>query len=129
MIVVDSSIWIEQIRRPGSRMAQRLKAIDNPEDIIIGDLILLEVLQGARDDQHAARIERELRRFAIEPVLNEQIAIRSAQNYRKLRDRGVTVRKTVDLIIATFCVERDHSLLHDDRDFDLMAPHIGLMVL
>jgi len=58
MIVVDSSIWIEQIRRPGSRMAQRLKAIDNPEDIIIGDLILLEVLQGARDDQHAARIER-----------------------------------------------------------------------
>jgi predicted nucleic acid-binding protein len=96
---------------------------------LVGDLVLLEVLQGARNDRHAAQIERELRVFKIERMLDDGIAVKAAANYRALRDRGITVRKTIDLIIATFCVERGHSLLHDDRDFDPVAAHLGLRVV
>ena len=95
----------------------------------MGDLVLLEVLQGARDEQHAMRIEMDLREFRIERMLDEELAVRAAGHYRALRDRGVTVRKTVDLIIGTFCLERGHVLLHDDRDFNSMAMHLGLRVI
>ena len=130
MIVVDSSVWIGQLRRSGSHKVDRLKNIRNPTTtILVGDLVLLEVLQGARDDRHAQDVERELRVFRIERMLNDDVAVKAARNYRMLRGRGITVHKTVDLIIATFCVERGHSLLHDDRDFDVMAPHLGLNVV
>jgi predicted nucleic acid-binding protein len=91
--------------------------------------VLLEVLQGARDDRHAQDVETELRVFRIERMLNDDVAVKAARNYRMLRGRGITVHKTVDLIIATFCVERGHSLLHDHRDFDVMAPHLGLNIV
>jgi predicted nucleic acid-binding protein len=130
MIVVDSSVWIGQLRGAESRAVDKLKSIRNPATtIIVGELVLLKVLQGARDDLHAARIESDLRVFKIERMLDERVAIGAASNYRMLRSRGVTVRTTIDLIIATFCVERGHSLLHDDRDFDAMAGHLGLTVL
>jgi len=130
MIVVDSSIWIGQLRRSRSDKIETLARIRNPAtSILVGDLVLLEVLQGARNDRHAAEIERELRVFRIERMLDDGIAVKAAANYRALRDRGITVRKTIDLIIATFCVERGHSLLHDDRDFDPVAAHLGLRVV
>jgi len=130
MIVVDSSVWIGQLRRSGSHKVDRLKNIRNPTTtILVGDLVLLEVLQGARDDRHAQDVERELRVFRIERMLNDDVAVKAARNYRMLRGRGITVHKTVDLIIATFCVERGHSLLHDDRDFDVMAPHLALNIV
>jgi predicted nucleic acid-binding protein len=130
MIVVDSSIWIGQLRRSRSDKIETLARIRNPAtSILLGDLVLLEVLQGARNDRHAAEIERELRVFRIERMLDDGIAVKAAENDRALRDRGITVRKTIDLIIATFCVERGHSLLHDDRGFDPVAAHLGLRVV
>ena len=130
MIVVDSSIWIGQLRRSRSDKIEMLESIRSPAtSILVGDLVLLEVLQGARNEGHAAQIERELRVFRIERMLDDGIAVKAAANYRALRDRGITVRRTIDLIIATFCVERGHSLLHDDRDFDPLAAHLGLRLV
>jgi predicted nucleic acid-binding protein len=99
------------------------------EPILVGDLILLEVLRGARDERHAALLERDLRRFPIQPLLTEAIALRAARHYRQLRSRGITVRKTVDLIIGTFCILHGHRLLHADRDFEPMREHLGLLVV
>jgi predicted nucleic acid-binding protein len=129
MIVVDSSVWIGQFRGADTRATKQLNATIDEDDIVVGDLVLLEVLQGARDDLHAARLDQKLRKFTVERMLDDSIAVKAARNYRLLRARGITVRKTVDLIIATFCVERGHSLLHDDRDFDGFAAHLGLAVV
>ncbi len=126
MIVVDSSVWIANLRNTDTEAVRRLRAFDDDDLIIVGDVILLEVLQGARDDLQALRIERNLRRFDVVTMLDGALAVRAAGNYRQLRARGITVRKTVDLIIGTFCIERDHRLLHDDRDFDPMVAHLGL---
>ena len=130
MIVVDSSIWIGNLRGTGSEPVRKLHAYVEAEDdqILVGDLILLEVLQGARDEVHASRIERNLRRYPVAPMLNDSLAVHAARNYRRLRDRGITVRKTADMIIGTFCIEGGHRLLHDDRDFNPMAQHLGLQV-
>ena len=106
----------------------KLQAAASREPLLIGDLILLEVLQGARDDSHAARIERGLRHYIVVPLLDADLAPRAARNYRKLRELGVTVRKTADIIIGTFCIEHRHTLLHDNRDFAPMVEHLGLMV-
>jgi predicted nucleic acid-binding protein len=105
----------------------KLEAAAGREPILVGDLILLEVLQGARDEAHAAHIERGLRRFEVVPLLDSDLAPRAARNYRKLRNMGITTRKTVDIIIGTFCIERGCSLLHDDRDFAPMEQHLGLV--
>jgi predicted nucleic acid-binding protein len=130
MMVVDSSVWIGQMRRSGSYAVEKLRAVPNPTaTILVGDLVLLEVLQGARDDRHAREIETELRVFRMDRMLDIGIAAKTARNYRVLRGRGITLQGTTDLVIATFCVEHGHSLLHDDRDFDAMAPHIGLTVV
>lgn len=94
----------------------------------MGDLILLEVLQGARDEGHAARIEGNLRRFQVVPMLDDKLAVQAARNYRMLRGIGITIRKTIDVVIGTFCIADGHSLLHDDRDFDPMVRHLGLQV-
>jgi predicted nucleic acid-binding protein len=129
MIVVDTSVWIAHLRGVRTEPVWKLTSIERTNEILVGDLILLEVLQGARDEAHAARIERDLRQFPIEPMLDERLAVRAAANYRELRRRGSTVRKTVDVIIGTFCLERGHALLHDDRDFDPFAMHLGMRVV
>jgi predicted nucleic acid-binding protein len=130
VIVVDSSVWIANLRDLDTGPVRRLRAIDHTtEPVLVGDLILLEVLQGARDEPHASRIEQALRRFPVAPMLDADLAVRAARNVRSLRARGVTVRKTIDIIIGTFCIERGHQLLHDDRDFLPMATHLGLQVV
>lgn len=130
MIVVDSSVWIANLRNLDTAAVRTLHSIDHEESqVLIGDLILLEVLQGARDDLHASRIEHALRRFPIEAMLNQDLAVRAARNYRALRERGVTVRKTIDVIIGTFCIAGGHQLLHADRDFDPMVTYLGLQVV
>lgn len=108
----------------------RLQALvqDNDDQILLGDLILLEVLQGARDEARAARIEQYLRSFPIASMLDETVAVQAARNHRTLRARGRTVRKTIDMIIGTFCLIGGHALLHDDRDFEPLAEHLGLVV-
>ncbi len=128
MIVVDSSVWIAHLRGSDTAEVRELRTLDDPDDILVGDVILLEVLQGARSERHAAVIERQLRQFQIASMLSPALAPRIARNYRYLRDRGVTPRKTIDMIIGTFCIEGGHRLLHADRDFDPMVAHLGLRV-
>ncbi|MBX5241022.1 PIN domain nuclease [Rhizobium sp. NLR22b] len=127
MIVVDSSVWIAHLRGMENAARRRLQNIEDPLEILVGDLILMEVLQGARNDRHATTIAN-LRQFTIRPMLDDSLAVRAARNYRLLRERGITVRKIIDVIISTFCIQEGHSLLHDDRDFDPMAEHLGLRI-
>jgi predicted nucleic acid-binding protein len=129
MIVVDSSVWIARLRRLRTPAVARLEHCIDSGLVLVGDLVLLEVLQGARDNAHAARLEREMRRFQVVEMLNAALASEAARFYRELRDRGVTVRKTIDLIIGGFCMVNGHALLHDDRDFDAMERYLGLHVI
>lgn len=126
MIVVDSPVLISLIRNDMTAAARRLREEIDPDQVIIGDLILLEVLQGARDDPHSSALRRRLGRFQSAQMLTEAIAIKAAANSRRLRALGVTIRKTPDLVIGTFCIERGHALLQQDRDFEPMVEHLGL---
>lgn len=126
MIVVDSSVWIGLFRKEDTPAVRRLKGLAGSGTVLVGDLVLLELLQGARDEAHAAVIEDHLRMFPLAPMMDVDLAVTAARNYRKLRSLGVTMRKTVDLIVGTFCIERGHALLHQDRDFDPMERHLGL---
>jgi predicted nucleic acid-binding protein len=129
MILVDASVWIAHLRGHRTEATAKLEAAAMREPLLIGDLILLEVLQGARNEAHALRIERGLRSYAIAQLLDAELAAHAARNYRKLRELDITIRKTADLIIGTFCIEHRHSLLHDDRDFGPMERHLGLKVV
>ena len=128
MILVDSSVWIAHLRGQTTPAATKLEAAAEREPLLVGDLILLEVLQGARDNAQAARIERALREYAIVSLLDDRLAAQGARNYRRLRGLGITIRKTADIIIGTFCIEHGHLLLHEDRDFEPMEKHLGLKV-
>ena len=129
MIVVDSSVWIANLRKMDIPPARTLRSmLQNDADILITDVVLLEILQGARDDRHAQRLERDMRKFPVAEIVNTGLAIAAARNARTLRSRGVTILKTIDLIIGTFCLENGHSLLHHDRDFLPMAAHLGLQL-
>ncbi len=131
MIVVDSSVWIARFRGAVNVAARKLQILEegDTDEILIGDIVMVEVLQGARNEAHAAFIEQRLRTFHVAAVLDAELAVIVARNFRFLRGRGVTIRKTADLIIATFCIERGHTLLHDDRDFHAVAQHLPLTVL
>lgn len=99
------------------------------EPLLVGDLILCELLQGARDEQDARALEKALRKFQIVFMLDDAIAVAAARHYRQLRQKGITVRKTIDLIIGAFCIANGYSLLHADRDFEPMRRHLGLKVV
>ncbi len=129
MILVDSSVWIAHLRGNQTAATGRLAAAVAREPILVGDLILAEILQGARDEAHAARLERRLRQYVQVPLLSPDLAPKAARNYRRLRELGITIRKTADIIIGTFCIEHRHALLHDDRDFVPMQTHLGLKVV
>ena len=128
MILVDSSVWIAHLRGHRTDATAKLRSATQAAQVLVGDLILLEILQGARDDEHASRIERALRQFPIVPLLSGDLAPLAAAHHRTLRRLGFTILKTADLIIGTYCIERRHALLHDDRDFDPMHQHLGLVV-
>jgi predicted nucleic acid-binding protein len=126
MILVDSSVWIDYFR--GTRTAQTdcLDGLLGTEPVLMGDLILVEVLQGFSVDRDFNQARRFLGTLEVIELGGADIAIEAARNFRKLRARGITVRKTIDTIIATRCIERGLALLHDDRDFDAFAAHLGL---
>lgn len=125
MIVVDSSVWIDWIRDLETTETDKLAAC-NPDDILVGDIVLLEVLRGAKGERHARDLEARLREYEMAPMLDISLATRAAANYRRLRSLGITTRTMSDLIIGTFCIERSHPLLAKDRDFLPMAEHLGL---
>lgn len=126
MILVDSSVWIDHFRDAATEPVFRLRGLIEREQLLVGDLVLCEVLQGLRSDAEARLVEGALREFELVSLVDRELAIIAAANYRLLRGRGVTVRTTVDLIIGTFCIERGHALLHNDRDFAPMERFLGL---
>ena len=126
MIVVDSSVWIDFLNGNATPEVGRLSALLGNEPLLVGDVILLEVLQGVRSETDAVSVEAALRRFDVVPMLDPELAVIATTHYRRLRASGITVRKTIDLIIGTFCIARGHALLTADRDFAPMAGHLGL---
>jgi predicted nucleic acid-binding protein len=127
VIVVDTSVWIDFLNGKEAPHVQRLRAALGVEEIAVGDLMLCEVLQGLASERDARSVETLLRRFQIVPMAGEAIAISAARNFRTLRRLGVTVRKTIDLLIGTWCIEMQQPLLHNDNDFRPMARHLGLV--
>ncbi|MBC8130655.1 MAG: PIN domain nuclease [Rhizobiaceae bacterium] len=129
MIVVDTSVWINHFRNDLTQSVRYLRSLDRPSEVLTGDLVLLEVLQGARDDRHSKQLETVLRAFPVVPMMSEPVAVEAARIYRVLRGDGFTIRKTVDLIIATFCILNGHALVQDDRDFRPIAERFDLRLL
>ena len=127
MIVVDSSVWIDFLNGRHLAHVRKLRTRLGTEEIIIGDLMLCEVLQGLENEAAARAVEGFLRRFDIVSMAGDAIAVVAARNFRHLRRRGITVRKTIDLLIGTWCIENRVPLLHNDRDFVPMAHHLGLL--
>lgn len=128
MIVVDSSVWIDYFNGVDSRTTDRLDALLGVEPLAVGDLILTEVLQGFRNDAHYRTAKELMTSLTVFELLGQALAIKSADNYRVLRARGITVRRTVDVIIATYCIERELPLLFEDKDFLPFARELGLRV-
>lgn len=126
MIVVDTSVWIFALRGMERPSTMRLKQETVRGSVLVGDIVLLEVLRGARDDRHSAFLEANLRLYPVSGMMDDRLAAAAASNYRRLRARGITAKRLADLIIATFCIERGHALLQDDRDFAPMVEHLGL---
>jgi len=129
MIFVDSSVWIDYFNGRITKQTNILDSIVGDELIIVGDIILTEVLQGFRQDKDFNKARELLDCFIFKEMLGMDIAVESAKNYRILREKGVTVRKTIDVIIATFCIENNLPLLHSDRDFRAMEEHLALRVI
>ena len=126
MILVDSSVWIDYFRGTITPQTDKLDQLLSQEPLAIGDLILTEVLQGFTDERTFNLARRLLTSLTVVDLRGEEIAIQAAQNHRKLRGLGVTVRKTIDTIIATHCLKNGYELLHSDRDFEPFVRYLGL---
>ncbi len=129
MIVVDTSVWIDFFAGNENLQSLWLRSEVGRPSIALTDLILCEVLQGIRGEQMFTKISRQLAEFPIFSTGGQELALASARNFRSLRARGVTVRKTIDCIIATHCIRHGHALLHRDRDFDPFEKYLGLRVI
>ena len=126
MILVDSSVWIDYFRGDASQQADKLDSLLSTEPIATGDLILTEVLQGFVSDQDFNQAKKLLTSLVVVDLAGQEIAIKAARNFRALRELGITVRKTIDTVIATRCIESKLALLYSDRDFDPFVEHLGL---
>ena len=129
MILVDSSVWIAYFNGEINPQTDWLHSALGREIIIVGDLILVEVLQGFQSDSDFHKAKELLSNFQFMEMLGQELAVKSAENYRFLRRKGVTVRKTVDVIIGTFCIHHNISLLHDDQDFAPLIKHLKLKIV
>jgi predicted nucleic acid-binding protein len=127
MIIVDSSVWIDYFNGNDIPEVAKLDQLLGQELLGVGDLILTEVLQGFRQDKEYQTAKRLLTSLTVFEMLGAEMAIKSAENFRDLRKKGITVRKAIDVMIATFCIENGHSLLFADRDFDPFVEHLGLI--
>ncbi len=126
MILVDSSVWIDFFRGTATPQTDRLDALLGSEPLAVGDLVLAEVLQGFNSDRDFNQARKLLTSLAVVELGGQHIAIQAARNFRTLRMHGVTVRKTIDTLIATRCIESDFALLFSDRDFEPFVEHLGL---
>jgi predicted nucleic acid-binding protein len=128
LILVDSSVWIDYFNGKTTAAVERLDQLLGSEQLAIGDLILTEVLQGFTSERDFRATEQMLTSLRTVELGGREIAIQAARNFRVLRRAGVTVRKTIDAVIAARCIESGYELLHDDRDFDPFVKHLGLRV-
>lgn len=128
MILVDSSVWIGLFRGDNNPQTHKMLSIlqSGDEELAIADFILLEVLQGFRSEKQAQAALQSIVGLPCFNLGGKQLAVLAAGNYRRLRQKGITVRSTIDCLIATFCVENDIPLLHNDNDFDSFERHLGL---
>ena len=128
MIVADTSAWIDYFNGVLAPHTDRLDSDLETHIIIIGDLIIAELLQGFKTDKEYTTAKKIIENLEYRDFVGKEIAIKTANNYRYLRKNGITVRKTIDVIIATFCTENEYQLIHNDKDFDPLEEHLGLKV-
>ena len=126
MILVDSSVWVDFLRGTSTPQAQRLDSLLGVVPLAIGDLILTEVLQGCGSDREFNQVRRLFSSLTMVTLGGPEVALEAARNFRRLRALGITVRKTIDTVIATRCMLGRYELLHSDRDFDAFEAHLGL---
>ena len=126
MILVDSSVWIDYFRGTSSAQAEKLDMLLGAEPVATGDLCLTEVLQGFANEREFTQARNLLTSLLIVEVGGKDIVVQAAKNFRTLRAKGVTVRKTIDTVIATRCIKSNFILLYSDRDFDPFVEHLGL---
>jgi hypothetical protein len=129
VVIVDSSVWIDYLNDKANPQTYWLEFAIGNKTIGLSSLILCEVLQGIRDHEEALRTLDKFMEFPIFETGSVSLAVQSAENYRSLRRKGVTIRSTIDCLIATFCIENGHQLLHRDGDFDAFEEHMRLNVL
>lgn len=129
MIVVDSSIWIDYFNGTVSKETNWLDELLGIEPIIMGDIILAEVLQGFQNEKDFKTAKKLLLEIPFMDMIGQELAIKSAMNYRVLRQKGITVRKTINVMIGTFCIYNNFLLLHNDKDFDPIEKHLKLKVM
>jgi predicted nucleic acid-binding protein len=126
VILVDSSVWIDFFRGTPTAEAERLDSLLGTEPVATGDLVLTEVLQGFSNEQEFNQAKKLLTSLVVIDLGGREVAIQAAKNFRVLRTLGITVRKTIDTVIATRCIESGFTLLFSDRDFDPFVQHLGL---
>lgn len=126
MILVDSSVWIDYFRGTVTPQTDKLDALLGIEPIATGDLVLTEVLQGFSSDRDFKQAEKLMTSLVVVDLAGQAMAIQAAKNFRTLRSLGISVRKTIDTVIATRCIESGLPLLYSDRDFDPFVEHLGL---
>lgn len=129
MVIVDTTVWIDYWAGTSTAETDWLDAELDRQRLGVTDIIVCELLQGVKDEAEAATVERELAKLEVFNTGGVELAKAAAQNYRALRRRGYTVRKTIDCVIATFCLREGHSLLHRDRDFDPFEEILDLSVI
>ena len=129
MLLVDSTVWIDYFNGVQSPETDLLDRVLSEELVLVGDIILAEVLQGFRSERDFERARKALSKFPQVSLLDSDLAVNSARNYRALRKKGITVRKTIDCFIATYCIATGTPLLHSDQDFESFEIHLGLQVV
>ena len=129
MVIVDTTVWVDYLKGASTPEVEWLDRETSRQRLGLLDLMACEVLQGLSTDQEAVRVLRHLRRFEIFQTGGIDLAVAAARNYRHLRSRGRTVRKTIDCLIATFCIDQNYALLHNDRDFDAFEELLDLHVV
>jgi predicted nucleic acid-binding protein len=129
MVLADTSIWIDYFRGVYSPKTDQLNELLDEERVAIGDLIIVELMQGFKTKSQIGAARQIISRLEYFDLVGKDIAFKAADNYRLLRKKGITIRKTIDIIIGTFCIENQFALIHNDRDFDPMVEYLGLSVL
>jgi predicted nucleic acid-binding protein len=129
MLIIDASVWIDLLYGMDTRQTLWLRHAVKHQEVGLTSLTLCEVLQGVRGDAKFRKFEKDLRRFSVLDSCSAELAVEAARNYRLLRKLGITVRSTIDCIVATYCIRHGHQLLHNDRDYTPFVAHLGLLAI